>query len=149
MKYFTLQDVMDLKPCHNKDKLLTYMAGRKKISLAGILNSKALNIDKIWLTVRLMPVDKAVEFAQWCADSVKHLDNIYAADVVCVADVAADYVARVAYAAAAAYDAAYDAAAYDAAYEADAYAAAAAAAYAAAAYAARKAQVNKLKELTN
>jgi hypothetical protein len=151
MKYYTLQDVMALHPCHKEDKLLTYMEGRKRISLSGILNSKASDVDKIWLTVRLMPVDKAVEFAKWCADSVKHLGNIYAADhaAAYAADAAAADAAAYAYAAAAARSAAAAAAdVYTAAAAADVYTAAAArAARAAARAAARKVQVNKLKEL--
>ena len=75
MKYYTLQDVLALDPCHSERKLTTYMAGRKRISLAGILSSKASDTDKIWLTVKLMPTKQAVEFARWCADSIEGPSN--------------------------------------------------------------------------
>ena len=79
MKYYTLDSIMYLGPCYRRDKLEVYMKGRKRISLSGILNSKASDSDKVWLVVRLLPADKAVEFAKWCADSVSHLSNNWAA----------------------------------------------------------------------
>ena len=60
MKYYTLQDVLDLNPCHAEDILLKYMKGRKRISLSGILNSPASDPDKIWLVARLIPLEQAV-----------------------------------------------------------------------------------------
>ena len=155
MKYFTLQDIIELNPYHDKATLRTYMNGRKRISLSGILTSKASDADKVWLTVRFMPIDKAVEFARWCADSVKHLKaglkfvaeareaaNWSAdADSAVEATVCADLAARSA--ADAEYSAAddYEYGDYSKAYYANE--ATTAAAWAAA----RKAQVNKLKEL--
>ena len=153
MRYYTLDDIMTLRPCHSRDKLEIYMDGRKKISLAGILNSKASDVDKIWLVVRLMDRTKAVEFAQWCADAAERATAYaYAAAAARYAD--AEATADAADAAAAAYTAAAAHAA--AAARADAAAAAryayahaaAAAKYAAAAHAAeRRKQVNKLREL--
>lgn len=66
MKYYTLDDVMELKPCHSREKLEEYMKGRKRISLSGILSSKASDDDKIWLVTRLLPVDAAAD-AIWAA----------------------------------------------------------------------------------
>ena len=51
------------------------MEGRKRISLSGILKSKASDNDKIWLVVRLLPADKAIKFAKWCANGASHIDN--------------------------------------------------------------------------
>jgi hypothetical protein len=163
MRYFTLDEVMALKPCYSEEKLLTYMEGRKRISLIDILNSKADDLDKIWLVVRLMPIDKTIEFAQWCADDVKHLDNPYSRWASSKASYAADAaVAAVAYAAADAARAAAGATIARAAADASrsaagaaAYTAADAAAvsiYSTAATAtvytkARKNQVSKLKEI--
>lgn len=131
MKYYTLNDIMELKPCHSRGKLEEYMKGRKRISLSGILNSKASDADKIWLVVRLLPTDKTTKFAKWCADSVSHIDNAWAACAdTYAADAAVDAARAAAYATKAA-DAAVDA---DAAYAAhDAH------------DAARKEQVNQLK----
>lgn len=126
MKYYTLDNIMELDPCHNRDELETYMAGRKRISLSGILNSKASDSDKVWLVVRLLPADKAVEFAKWCADSVSHLSNNWAAR-------AAAYAADARY-----YAVAFDAAVAEAV---DAAARGADTAYSKA----RKEQVNQLK----
>ncbi len=64
---YTLQDVLDLKPCHSEEKLKEYLEGRTEFDLDFVLDSSASHLDKIWLVVRLISVMKAVEFAQWCA----------------------------------------------------------------------------------
>ena len=102
MKYYTLDDIMKHKPCYNRGEIEIYMAGRKRISISGVLKSEAYSDDKIWLVVRLLPIDVAIEFANWCADSVGHL-NINAAEIA-AADARA-YAAVVADATAAAYTA--------------------------------------------
>jgi hypothetical protein len=157
VKLFTVQDIMNLNPCeaYSKKSITKLFDGRKRVSLTSMLRFGIPCTDRIWVVARLMPVDKAVEFAKWCADSVKHLDY---ADATYAAEVATYAAAAAAYAA----DHAADADAADA-YADDAYVAAVAAARAAdvaadaAAVAAaraddaradtRKTQVNKLKEL--
>ena len=110
MKYFTLDDIMKLDPCYDRETIETYMDGRKKISLVDVLDSKASDDDKIWSILRLLDTPKAVEFAQWCADREK--DRTWAAYVAyAAARAAACAAARAAAAAAvAATDAAYYAA---------------------------------------
>ena len=136
MRYYTLDDIMALNPCHNREKLEVYMDGRKRISLSGIFNSKARDADKIWLVVRLIPTSRAVEFAQWCADSVKHLDSYYSTRAARYADAAADAADDAAAEAARVAAAAVARAAYtDTARAADAYTSE------------RLKQVNKLREL--
>ena len=78
MKYYTLDDVMELKPCHSREKLEEYMKGRKRISLSGILLSEAVNDDKIWLVTRLLPVDTAANAATKAAADAA-ADAIWAA----------------------------------------------------------------------
>ena len=70
-KFYTLDDIMEFNPCYSRAKLKKYMAGSQRISLAGILSSKASDTDKVWLVVRVLPVDKRVEFANWCAKRAK------------------------------------------------------------------------------
>ena len=113
------------------------MDGRKKISLAGILNSKAKAKDKVWLVTKLMDSFKAAEFAEWCADSVADLNNTYSrwAAAAAARAAAADAAADVAAAAAGYAARATGCAEADVADVADAWATE------------RKKQVNKLREL--
>lgn len=79
MKYYTIEDILKLKPCYHRKKLEEYMKGRKRISLSGILKSKVSDANKVWLVVRLLPTAKAIEFAEWCFNSVICSGNAYTA----------------------------------------------------------------------
>jgi len=132
-KFYTLDDIMELKPCHSRAKLETYMAGRKRIPIADVLSSKASDEDKVWLAVRLLETDKVVEFANWCAKRAKKYANcsVYAADAAREAMYTATARSTCAVHATYAADAATHAAARAAVAGEDE----------------RKAQVNKLKEM--
>ena len=79
MKYYTVDDILKLKPCYNRNNLEVYMEGRKRISLSGILKSKVSDANKVWLVVRVLPTDKTVKFAEWCFNSVMCKNNAYTA----------------------------------------------------------------------
>lgn len=79
MKYYTLDDIEKLDPCLSRRNLTNYMEGRKRISLSGILKSKATDANKVWLVVRLLSTAEAIKFAEWCFNSIICRDNAYTA----------------------------------------------------------------------
>jgi len=139
-KKYTVTDIMNKEPCpdYTEEVVTELWKDKKSLTFKEVCNLDIAIDDRVWISARLVPIEIAVKWADYCADEAqKHAS--YAADVV-AADVAAYYAAYYA-ASAASATSAYAASAY-------AYAAANAAAANVAYHADRKTTRNKeLKRL--
>jgi len=139
MNTFTVKDIMNEGPCpdYTEEVVTELWAGREELTFKEVCNLDIAIDDRVWISARLVPIEIAVKWADYCADEAqKHAS--YAADY------ATDAATNAAYAAYYAADYAADAATNAADYAADAATNAAYAAY----HADRKTTRNKeLKRL--
>ena len=156
----TLDNIRDLGPCYDPEDVVAADWTGTVIDILKLEHVKPA--DRIWVAIRLIELDKAVEFAQWCAGFAAvvaanghvHAAVAYATAAAMSAADAADAAAAItaadayADAGAALSVVAFATASADAAYAAsDAVADAASASIAAMAAEARQQQLGKLVEL--
>ena len=82
MRKITVDDIMALRPCgeYPRERVEWLLGGRDYLSLIDILGLDIDSGDRIWSTLRLIPVDLAVEFAEDCSLRAASYDARCASD---------------------------------------------------------------------
>ena len=81
MKRITVDYVMSLNPCYDREWVEGKFGGRKWMSPTSVLKLDISTENKLWLLLRedFLTSEQLVSFAQECAEHVKHFDNEWAA----------------------------------------------------------------------
>jgi len=114
-KKYTVTDIMNKEPCpdYTEEVVTELWAGREELTFKEVCNLDIAIDDRVWISARLVPIEIAVKWADYCADEAqKHAS--YAAYYAASAASATSAYAASAYAYAAA-----NAAAANVAYHAD------------------------------
>ena len=104
-KKFTVQDIMNKEPCpdYTEEVVTELWAGREELTFKEVCNLDIAIDDRVWISARLVPIEIAVKWADYCADEAQK----HASYAAYYAASAASATSAYAYAAAIDADAAY------------------------------------------